>query len=62
MLARFRTSSDDDEPDASLKYAPTGQCHSSESESDSESDNDSDNESEKSNHDDKYDSDVEILS
>jgi hypothetical protein len=60
ILAKFRTSSDDEDSDASPKYSPTGQCDSSDNESDSESDS----ESEQSHQDDAHDSDsdVEIIS
>jgi hypothetical protein len=57
-LAQFRTSSDDEDSDASPKFSPTGQCDSSDNESDSESDS----ESEKSQQDNENDSDVEIIS
>ncbi len=56
ILAQFRTSSDDEDSDASPKYSPTGQCDSSDSESESDSDSDS---SEQAN---ENDPDVEILS
>jgi hypothetical protein len=62
-LAKFRTSSEEDDSDEGPKYSPTGQLYSSENESDDASDSESDSES---NQDDELtsdsDSDVEIIS